>query len=174
MKKEEILQKHIDGCQWYAPACDVRVYAAMEEYLQQGLAEFKVEPGLSLEQAKDEVARAVNKYPFTEDPLYENWQDYKVSMIAEKEFNTLLEKSDQATELYAASLTSEIKELREENEKFRKLLTKIADPIAHIQGEALFSGKCVDGAKAVELSNNATWLKNIAKQAFLPNTDANP
>lgn len=29
---ELILKKHIEGCQWYAPVCDNRVLAAMEEY----------------------------------------------------------------------------------------------------------------------------------------------
>jgi hypothetical protein len=45
-------------------------------------------------------------------------------------------------------------------------LENIASPIAYLQAEAKKNGAVLDGSKAVELSNDPNFLKQIAEKAI--------
>ncbi len=55
---------------------------------------------------------------------------------------------------------------QKETERLREALEQIAFPIKHLQQEAEREGAKLDGAMAIALSNDANWLKNIAKKAL--------
>lgn len=88
------------------------VVKAMEEYASQ----FKVEPVLSLQQCKDEVAmkNGFNSWIAMNEARYikDHRDDYEIHL------NEVL---NEAVELYTASLTSEIKGLREDIKDLRKI-----------------------------------------------------
>jgi len=45
-------------------------------------------------------------------------------------------------------------------------LENIASPIAYLQAEAKKNGATLDGSKAIELSNDPSFLKQIAEKAM--------
>lgn len=47
-----------------------------------------------------------------------------------------------------------------------KTVKAIAYPINYLQDVAKLGGSLLDGDKAIQLSNNATWLSDIAKQSL--------
>ena len=57
-------------------------------------------------------------------------------------------------------------DLKSENEILRKALEQIAYPMTHLKEEADKTGCQVDWQMAIELSNNATYLSNIAKEVL--------
>ena len=59
-----------------------------------------------------------------------------------------------------------LEELERENERLEKALRKIAFPIVALQKEAEETGAKLDGGAASRLSDDASWLKSIAKQAM--------
>jgi hypothetical protein len=59
-----------------------------------------------------------------------------------------------------------IEQLRAKNEKLRRSLERIANPISALQARAKAEGCLLNGAMAVSLSNDAGYLKDIARSAL--------
>lgn len=64
-------------------------------------------------------------------------------------------------------LSDEVLELRSENERLKAALEEIVDPIKAMK-EKLKDGEKLNGLYAVDLSNNANYLKRIAENALSP------
>lgn len=60
----------------------------------------------------------------------------------------------------------EVVHLRKENERLRAELRKIANPIGYFQEYAKQEGRQIDGHMAVQISNDAGWLKSEAAKAL--------
>lgn len=64
-------------------------------------------------------------------------------------------------------LSDEVLELQSENERLKAALEEIVDPIKAMK-EKLKDGEKLNGLYAVDLSNNANYLKRIAENALSP------
>jgi len=62
--------------------------------------------------------------------------------------------------------------LKAENERLRKALDEIANPVKRMVDEANKKGAMLDGQIAIQLANNATYLREIAKKALEVASDA--
>lgn len=115
--------------------------------------QFKNEPKKSLQECKDELAKAINQYPFSSDPIYDNWEKYSDEMIREEAFYSLQKKSDEAAELYLQSNTSEFKRKIDELEKQIELLSN--DDYINVQDQLPPAGqKCFFICKIAWKSKN--------------------
>jgi len=56
--------------------------------------------------------------------------------------------------------------LTAENARLRQALQKIANPIGYFQEYAKQEGRQIDGHMAVQISNDAGWLKSEAAKAL--------
>lgn len=63
-----------------------------------------------------------------------------------------------------------IAQLERQNEKFKEALRKIEKPIAALQKIAEERGEILDGGMAMQLSNSASYLKEIASIALSPDS----
>lgn len=69
--------------------------------------------------------------------------------------------------LYAAPVASDA-DLRAENERYKQALETIENPIKHFQKNAEAEGCTLDGGMAYTLSNDADYLKGVARAALNP------
>lgn len=65
-------------------------------------------------------------------------------------------------------LTAERDTLRAENDRYRKALERIADPIQHCINEARARGEQLDGGMAIHISEDAAWHQQQARAALTP------
>jgi hypothetical protein len=60
----------------------------------------------------------------------------------------------------------ELQSVKEDNQRLREALDKIRNPIKHFQATAEAQGAQFNGQMANQLSNSASYLKEIAEQAL--------
>jgi hypothetical protein len=68
-------------------------------------------------------------------------------------------------EMAIDSMNSELTQLKAENERLKAALEQISNPIKFMQNN-LKEGEKLDGFYAIQLSQSASYLKDIAKEAL--------
>lgn len=61
---------------------------------------------------------------------------------------------------------TELDFLRQENEAMRKALERISDPLTHMQREAEEKGRDLNVGVAIQMSESANFLKQIARDVL--------
>jgi hypothetical protein len=89
----------------------------------------------------------------------------------QKEVDRLLERERHAvhhSETYKRLVerTREVDKVRKEVERLREALQTIAFPVKHFQQEAEKAGATLDGEMVMALSNDAGWMKDVARKAL--------
>lgn len=121
------------------------------------------------------TGRQAWKYPQGSDKIDELEQALEFCKYgrdeARKEADRMLERERHAvhhSETYKRLIdrTREVDKVRKEAKQLREALQTIAFPVKHFQQEAEKAGATLDGEMVMALSNDAGWMKDVARKAL--------
>lgn len=119
------------------------------------------EQGAQLPQFSQYLVDEINGYQHIRDGWIEGSKDYEVYDLMVR---VLRKAADKYIEL--ESYRTQSTEVKTQGaEELLEALQKIQNPVAYLQN-SLKEGERLDGVMAVALSNDANWLKEIARKAI--------
>ena len=127
--------------------CEKAIKAAM----QSGISVMGEEDALLLETARESLPYWINRA-----------QELEERLQIDPQGSDKIDELEQALEF----CKYERDEARKEVEQFREALQTIAFPVKHSQQEAEKAGATLDGEMVMALSNDAGWMKDVARKAL--------